>query len=105
MANKVILIGRTGAKPELLFTRDQVAVLSFSIATNERWKDRESGKKRQRTEWHRCFVTGRRAEVLAEHMEKGRMYYLEGKLETSMYEKDGQTHYVTRVRVAEVEFV
>jgi single-strand DNA-binding protein len=105
MANKVILIGRTGEKPELTFTGDQVAVLSFSIATNECWKDKESGERRERTEWHRCFMMGKRAEALAEHMEKGRKYYVEGKLETSKYEKDGQTHYATRVRVVEVEFV
>ena len=105
MANKVILVGRTGDKPELSYTADQVAKAVFSIATKDCWKDRESGERKERTMWHQCVAWGKRAEAWAEHMEKGRMYYVEGRLESSSYEKEGQRLHVTRVRVTKVEFI
>jgi single-strand DNA-binding protein len=106
MGNRVILNGRLGQKPELSYPNGEAndPVVNFSIATKDTWREKQTGEKRERTEWHRCFAWGKKAENFAQYMKQGKKYYLEGRLETSKYEVDGQTHYSTRVKVELVEF-
>ena len=87
--NKVTLIGRLGQDPEIRFTGDGAAVASFSVATNESWKD-QSGEIQDRTEWHRVVMYGRMAETATEYMKKGQMVYVEGRLHTREWEDQNQ---------------
>ena len=98
--NKVQLIGRLGSDPELKTTEGGVSLCSFSLATNESYKD-QSGNLVERAEWHRCVAWRKGAEVLAQYVRKGQLLYVEGKLETRKYEKDGQDHYSTQIVVNE----
>lgn len=102
--NKVILIGYLGRDPELRHTTSGQDVCNFSIATTEKWKDKQ-GVKQEKTEWHNIVVWGRTAENCAEYLNKGSLVYLEGKLQTSNYEKDGAMHYKTEVVVERVQFL
>lgn len=103
--NKVILIGRLGKDPEIRYFQDGTACANLSIATSETWKDKNTGEKKEKTDWHRVSVFGRNAENCGEYLSKGSLVYVEGKLQTRSYEKDGQTHYVTEVRASWVEFL
>ena len=96
--NKVILIGNLGADPEVRYTQGGQAVCNFNIATNERWKDKTSGQPEERTEWHRVVVWGKLAELCRDYLAKGRTVYLEGRLQTRKWEKDGQTKYTTETK-------
>lgn len=105
MVNKVTLIGRLGQNPEVKYTPAGQAVTNFSVATNERWTDK-NGQKIDRTEWHRIVVWGKLAELCGQYLAKGRQVYLEGKLQTRQWQdKDGQTKYSTEVLVNEVKFL
>jgi single-strand DNA-binding protein len=95
--NKVQLIGHLGADPELRHTGGGTAVCDLSIATTERWTDKQSGEKHEKTEWHKVVFFGRQAEVIAEYLRKGRPLYVEGRLQTDKYEKDGITRYSTKI--------
>lgn len=97
--NRVILIGRCGKDPEVRFLPSGMAVANFSLATSESRKDKESGEKTEKTEWHRCAAFGKTAEIVQQYVKKGSLLYVDGKLSTSQYEKDGQTHYATQVVV------
>ena len=94
--NRVILIGRLGRDPELKFTPAGKAVTNFTMATSENWKD-DSGERQERTEWHRIVIWGKLAEVAAKYLTKGSQVYIEGKLQTRDWEKDGQKHYTTEI--------
>lgn len=96
--NKVQLIGNLGRDAEVRYTPGGHAVASFSIATTESWTTREGDKKEQ-TEWHRLVVWGKTAESLQPYLLKGKQIYAEGRLQTRKWEKDGQTHYTTEVKV------
>ncbi len=102
--NKVILIGNLGRDPEIRYSQQGTAIVNFSIATSEEWKDNQ-GQKQERTEWTRVVVFGKMAEVCEKYLSKGRQVYVEGKLRTSSYEKDGQTHYSTDVIASTVQFL
>ena len=95
--NKVIIIGRLGRDPETRFTPDGKAICNFSVATSEEWKDKDSGEKRERTEWHRIVAFGRLGEICGEYLFKGRQVYIEGRLQTRSWEKDGVTRYITEI--------
>ena len=96
--NKVILIGNLGRDPELKFTPSGVAVANFSMATSEEWKDKETGEKKEQTEWHRIVSWRRLAEICGEYLKKGSKVYIEGKLQTRSWEdSDGVTKYATEV--------
>ncbi|MBW1893359.1 MAG: single-stranded DNA-binding protein [Deltaproteobacteria bacterium] len=95
--NKVILVGNLGKDPEVRYTQDGRAVAQFSIATSEEWKDKNTGEKREKTEWHRVVAFGRLGEICGEYLSKGRQVYIEGRLQTSSYEKDGVTRYSTDI--------
>ena len=87
--NKVILIGRLGADPELRYTTDGSSVATFNIATSETWKDK-NGNKQERTEWHRIVAWRKLAEIAAEFLKKGKLVYIEGRIQSREFEgKDG----------------
>jgi single-strand DNA-binding protein len=95
--NKVILIGNLGRDPETRFLPSGSAVANISIATTDTWKDKTSGEKKEATEWHRVVFFGRLAEIVGEYLKKGSQVYVEGRLQTRKYEKDGQDHYSTEI--------
>jgi len=100
--NKVILIGNLGRDPEVKYTQNGTAVANLSVATNEVWTDK-SGQKQERTEWHRVVVWGKQAQVLAEHLGKGKQVYVEGSLQTRSWDdRDGNKRYTTEVRAVRV---
>jgi single-strand DNA-binding protein len=103
--NKVILIGNLGRDPELRYTAGGQPVASFSVATNERWNDRE-GKPQERTEWHRIVVWGKQGENCANYLAKGRTVYIEGRLQTREWEdKEGLKRQTTEVVAQTVQFL
>jgi single-strand DNA-binding protein len=96
--NKVILVGRLGRDPEVRYTPSGVAVANFSMATSEEWKDRDSGEKKERTEWHRIVAWRRLGEICGEYLRKGSQIYIEGKLQTRDWEdRDGNKRYTTEI--------
>ena len=103
--NKVILVGNLGADPDVRYAASGSAVTKISIATTESWKDKQSGEKKERTEWHRVVFFGRLAEIAAEYLRKGSQVYVEGSLRTSKYEKEGQTHYSTEIAGNEMQML
>ncbi len=103
--NKVMLIGNLGTDPELKYTPGGQAVCNFSLATNEKWKDK-SGALQERVEWHRIVVWGKQADSCKEYLAKGRSVYIEGKIQTRSWEdKDGQKRYATEVIAHDVKFL
>lgn len=102
--NKVILIGNLGTDAELKVLANGDGLLKFSLATSEKWKDKATGEAKEKTEWHRCVLFGKRAIGLAPHLVKGTKIALEGGLQYGSYEKDGVKHYTTDIKVDNVEF-
>lgn len=102
--NKVILIGNLGADPELKYTPSQRPLCNLRIATTEVYKDK-SGQRQEKTEWHRVTVWGDQAENCNKYLSKGRSVYVEGRLQTRSYDKDGQKHYATDVVADRVVFL
>lgn len=95
--NKAIIIGHLGKDPETRFTPSGTAIASFSVATTESWKEKETGEKKERTEWHRIEAFGKLAEICGEYLKKGSHVYIEGKLRTDEYEKDGIKRWSTKI--------
>jgi len=102
--NKVILIGRLGQDPELKYTPAGQAVTTFSLATSEMWNDK-NGQRQERTEWHRIVVWGKTAENCSKYLGKGRQVFVEGRLQTRSWDKDGQKHYTTEIIANTVQFL
>lgn len=103
--NKAILIGNLGADPELRYTASGTAVAGFSIATTERYKDR-NGESQERTEWHNIVCWGRLGELANEYLKKGRSVYIEGRIQTRNYEdKDGIKRYRTEIVAQQMQFL
>ena len=103
--NKVILVGNLGRDPELRYIQSGQAVANFSLATNERWRDKEE-KNQERTEWHRIVVWGKSAENCAQYLQKGRSVYVEGRLQTRDWEdKEGNKRTTTEVIAQSVQFL
>jgi single-strand DNA-binding protein len=104
--NKVILIGNLGADPEVRYTPSGVAVAQFNIATSEEWKDKDSGEKRERTEWHRIVAWRRLGEICGEYLSKGQQVYVEGRIQTNTWEdKEGNKRYTTEIIANTVQFL
>ena len=104
--NKVILIGRLGSDPEIRYTPSGVAVANFSIATSEEWKDKDSGEKKERTEWHRIVAWRRLGEICGEYLSKGKQVYIEGRIQTRSWEdKDGNKKYTTEIVANDIQFL
>ena len=102
--NKVILVGNLGADPELKYTPSSRPLCNLRIATTDVFKDK-SGQRQERTEWHRVTVWGDQAENCNKYLSKGRSVYIEGRLQTRSYDKDGQKHYATDVVADRVVFL
>ena len=91
--NKVIIIGRLGNDPEVRYTPSGSPVAKFSVATSEEWKDKNTGEKKERTEWHRITAWGKLGEICGEYLSKGRQVYVEGRLQTRRWEdSEGVKH-------------
>ena len=97
--NKVILVGTCGQDPEVRYLPNGNAVTNLSLATSEQWTDKQSGQKVERTEWHRVSMFGKVAEIAGEYLRKGSQVYIEGKLQTREWEKDGIKRYTTEIVV------
>ncbi|MGH8042329.1 MAG: single-stranded DNA-binding protein [Rudaea sp.] len=103
--NKVILVGNLGADPESRYTPSGTAICSIRMATSESWKDKQTGEQQERTEWHRVEFFGRLAEIAAEYLKKGQQVYIEGKLRTDEYEKDGVKRWSTKIIADEMQML
>jgi single-strand DNA-binding protein len=96
--NKVILVGNLGADPEVRHMQNGKPVCNLRIATSESWRDRESGERRERTEWHRVVIFNEGlCKIVEQYVKKGSKVYLEGQLQTRQYEQDGITKYSTEI--------
>ena len=104
MINKVTLLGRVGKDPETKQLPNDITVANFSIATNETWKDKD-GNKQEKAEWHNCQAWRGLATVIGKYVKKGDLIYVEGKLQTRKYDKDGVTHYATDIVVSEMKML
>ncbi len=96
MVNKVILVGNLGDEPVIRYTGDGKAIANLRVATSESWMDKE-GNKQERTEWHRVSVFDKLAEICQKYLHKGSKVFLEGKLQTRSWDKDGVQQYSTEV--------
>jgi len=104
--NKVIIIGNLGADPEMRYTPGGDAVASLSIATSEQWKDKNTGEKKERTEWHRVTAWRRLAEICGEYLTKGRQVYVEGKLQTDKWQdNNGNDRWTTKIIASDIRFL
>lgn len=97
--NKVILIGNVGGDPETRYMPNGNAVSNLTLATTDSWKDKQTGQQQERTEWHRVVFFGRLAEIVGEYVRKGSKLYIEGRLQTREWEKDGVKRYTTEIVV------
>ncbi|MEE9910653.1 MAG: single-stranded DNA-binding protein [Deltaproteobacteria bacterium] len=97
MVNKAILIGRLGKDPEVRYTPDGTMVTNFNLATDEQWKDK-NGEKVQKTEWHRIVTFGKLAEICGNYLVKGKLVFIEGRIQTRSWEdKDGVKRFTTEI--------
>ena len=104
--NKVILVGNLGGDPETRYMPSGSAVTNFTVATNESWKDKQTGEQKERTEWHKVAMFGRLAEIAAEYLRKGSQVYIEGKLRTRKWQgQDGQDRYTTEIIADEMQML
>ena len=104
--NKAIVVGRLGRDPEVRYTPDGTAVANFSVATSEEWKDKNTGEKRERTEWHRIVAFRRLGEICGEYLSKGRQVYIEGRIQTRDWEdKDGVKRYTTEIVASQMQML
>ena len=103
--NKAQIIGRLGQDPEIRYTQSGAAVASFSVATSERWKDKQTGDQKEITEWHSVTAFGRQAEVCGEYLRKGKQVYIEGRLQTDSWEQDGVKRWSTKIIMQRMEML
>ena len=103
--NKVILVGNLGNDPDSKFLPSGSMVTNISVATSESWKDKNTGEKQERTEWHRVVFFNRLAEIAGQYLKKGSKVYIEGQLRTQKYEKDGIDRYVTDIIAKEMQML
>ena len=103
--NKAIIIGNLGQDPEVKYMPNGNAVANITVATSESWKDKNSGEKVEKTEWHRVVFFKRLAEIAGEYLKKGSKVYVEGQLKTRKWDKEGQTHYSTEIIAREMQML
>jgi single-strand DNA-binding protein len=104
--NKVILVGNLGADPETRYSASGTAMCTVKLATTQSWKDKQTGERQERTEWHRVKFFGRLAEVAGEYLKKGRQVYIEGSIRTDKVDgNDGQTRYFTDIIAKEMQML
>ncbi|MEY2632852.1 MAG: single-stranded DNA-binding protein [Pseudomonadota bacterium] len=101
--NKVILIGNLGADPETRYTASGDAICNIRLATTDNWKDKNSGERREATEWHRVVFYRKLAEIAGQYLKKGSQVYIEGRLKTRKWQdKDGQDRYTTEIEATDM---
>jgi len=101
--NKALIIGNLGQDPEIKYTQSGSPVANLSVATSERWKDKNTGEQKEQTEWHRVVVFGRLAEIAEQYLKKGSKIFIEGKIQTRDWEDaDGNKKYTTEVVAREM---
>ena len=104
--NKVIIVGNLGNDPDTRYMPSGGAVTNLSVATNESWKDKQTGEQKDRTEWHRVAMFGRLAEIAAEYLRKGSQVYIEGKLRTRKWQdQSGNDRYTTEIIADEMQML
>ena len=104
--NKVIIVGNLGADPEIRFAPSGDAICNIRVATSEAWKDRQTGERKEATEWHRINFYGKLAEIAGQYLRKGSQVYIEGSLRTRKWtDKDGQEKYSTEIRADEMKML
>ncbi|MGP4714158.1 MULTISPECIES: single-stranded DNA-binding protein [unclassified Psychrobacter] len=104
--NKVIIIGNLGADPEARQFNNGGSVTNISVATSEQWTDKQSGEKREATEWHRVSLFNRLGEIAAQYLRKGSKVYIEGSLRTRKYQDpNGQDRYITEIRAEQMQML
>ena len=105
MLNKVQIIGRVGKDPEVRYATNGDAIANFTVATSERYKDKQTGEAVEKTEWHNVSAYRRLAEIVGDYVKKGALIYIEGKIQTRKYDKDGVTHYATGIVASEMKML
>lgn len=104
--NRVILVGRLGSDPEVKYTTSGSAVTNISVATSERWTDKATGQRQERTEWNRVVFFGKLAEIAGQYLKKGSQVYVEGSLRTNKYtDKQGIERYSTDIHATEMHML
>lgn len=104
--NKVILVGNLGADPEMRYMPNGDAVCNIRVATTESWKDKQSGEKKEITEWHRVVFYRKLAEIAGQYLRKGSQVYLEGRIRTRKWtDKEGQERYTTEIEAQEMQML
>lgn len=102
--NMVIVQGRLGGDPEVRYTAGGAAACTLNVATSERWTDKNSGEKKEKTEWHRVVLWNKAAEVVGEYMRKGDEIMVQGQLQTREWEQEGVKRYTTEIRANSFQF-
>ncbi len=104
--NKAIIVGNLGRDPEVRYSANGNAIANVTIATTESWKDRQSGERQEKTEWHRVVFFSRLAEIAGEYLKKGSQVYIEGRLQTRKWEdRDGNERYTTEIVANEMQML
>ncbi|MFO8005905.1 single-stranded DNA-binding protein [Thioalkalivibrio sp.] len=104
--NKVILLGNLGADPEKRETPSGLVITTLNLATSEQWTDKQSGEKRENTEWHRVVLFGRLGEIAAQYLNKGSQVYIEGRIQTRKWQdKEGQDRYTTEIVAGDMQLL
>ena len=105
MINKAILVGRLGKDPEVRYTPDGMMVTNFTMATDEQWKDK-NGDKAQKTEWHKIVTFGKLAEICGKYLVKGKLVFVEGRIQTRSWEdKEGVKRYTTEIVASNMQML
>jgi single-strand DNA-binding protein len=104
--NKVILVGNLGKDPEVRYTPDGASITNITLATTDNWKDKQTGEKKEATEWHRVVFFGKLAEIAGQYLKKGRQVYIEGALRTRKWQdKEGVDRYTTEIVASEMKML
>ena len=103
--NKAIIVGNVGDDPDIRTMPNGNQVVNLSIATSDEWKDKNTGEKKEKTEWHRCVFFNKIADIAAQYVNKGSKIYVEGRLQTRSYEQDGVKKYSTEIVVNDMQML
>ena len=105
--NKAIIVGNLGRDPEVRYTANGNAIANITVATTESWKDKQSGERQERTEWHRVVFFGRLAEIAEEYLKKGAQVYIEGSIRTQKWQdkESGQDRYTTEIVARDMQML
>ena len=106
MINKATILGRLGQDPEMKHAASGTAICNVSVATSETWKDKNTGEKQQKSEWHRVAAFGKLAQIMGDYLRKGSLVYIEGRIQTRKWtDKDGQDRYSTEIIANEMKML